>query len=317
MGFEFIHVRPDRVDLDDRRYQISTNESTHDLALSISAIGLLQPPAVVDTGGRLVVVCGFRRLRALRELESPPERIHLRRLPSATPPDQLAVMAIADNASQRQLNPVEQSRGYAMLQKWCGTPEDLRRATEASGLPASRKAMARILPIARMPALLQRAIVDGSIALPVARQIDRLDDADRRAMIEFLSTISTGLNVQRELVDAITEVSRRDAIPIHRLLGQSRFQNILTDDQTPAPQRVLTLRRLVKSERFPALHRAEKDFQNALKTLHLSPRIQIQPPPFFEGRTYQITLKIESRRQMNPLQEELKRLADAENVLPE
>ena len=173
------------------------------------------------------------------------------------------------------------------------------------------------MPIERMPDTLQQAIVEGSIALPVAHSVNELDADDRQSMIDFLRKITAGLNVQRELVDLITEIAKRDGLPIQTLIDHCRIREILDQELLSTPQKAQQLRHFLKTERFPALVEAQKQYQEALRELRLSPRVQIQPPPFFEGKTYQVTLKIDSRRQLRALRSELDKVASNATFLPE
>lgn len=317
MDFEIAHVSPDRIDLDDHTYRITTNKETADLALSISAIGLLNPPALIDAQGRLIVISGFRRLAAMKSLDDYRHCVPVRMLPLTTTTMRQAAIAISDNTFQRQLNVVEQSRCYALLRRVCDPPESWTNLANACGLPASGKALKRILPIARMPEMLQQAIVEGSIALPVAHLINEINTDDRRSMIDFLRKITTGLNVQRELFELITEIAKRDGLPIQTLIERDRVRLILEQELLSTPQKAQQIRHLFKAERFPALSDTQKRYQQTLRELRLSPYVQVQPPPFFEGKTYQVTLKVNSRHQLRTLQEELEKLASSATFLPE
>lgn len=310
------HVSPGDIDRSDHTFKITTASETADLVRSISAIGLLQPPMVTEANDRLVIVCGFRRLAAMAAMNEE-KPIPVRRLSSSTPKRVLSSIAISDNTFQRQLNVVEQARSYALIRDLCGPADDWRQVAEACGLPGSGKAMDRILPIVDMPEVLQQAIVDGSIALPVAHQINALADEDRDAVIMLMRQLTTGLNVQRELLELLTEIGRRDAMTIRSLLTRPRVAEILDNDQTATPQKVQQFRGLLKTLRFPTLSRVEQNYRQALKALHLSPRIQIQPPPFFEGKSYRVTLTVDSRQQLKSLQHALEQLIATPDILPE
>ncbi len=317
MDFEVQYLCPDRVDLDDHTYRITTHAETADLALSICAIGLLQPPTVIEAGdGKFVVVSGFRRLAALKTLDDCPRTVPMRVLPPTTAPMELAAIAISDNAFQRALNVVEQSRCYDLLHRVCNPSQKWRELARACGLPDSGKALKLILPIATMPDTLQQAIVEGSVALPVAHRINNMEANDRRAMIDLLRKITTGLNIQRELVETLTEIAKRDDLPIHTLVAQSCVSDILAREALSTPQKAHQLRHFFKTQRFPALMQAQQSYNQAVGKLHLPPCIQVQPPPFFEGKTYQVILKVESREQVRALQSELQKLASEPTLLP-
>jgi len=65
------------------------------------------------------------------------------------------------------------------------------------------------------------------------------------------------------------------------------------------------------------LSKAETAYHQKLKTLKLNPRVQIHPPRFFEGKSYRLSLTIDSRRQLKSMQSELDKLVHHPSLLPE
>ena len=51
MDFKITPVSLDQIDTGDRTFKITTKTETTELALSISAIGLLQPPVLIQSLG--------------------------------------------------------------------------------------------------------------------------------------------------------------------------------------------------------------------------------------------------------------------------
>ncbi|UJP39352.1 ParB/RepB/Spo0J family partition protein [Cellulomonas palmilytica] len=84
-----------------------------DLAASIAQVGLLQPIIVRRDAGRLVVVCGHRRLAALRKLGWRDVDVVVRR---EMPADQVLVAMLAENQQRVLLDPIEEARAYSRLQ---------------------------------------------------------------------------------------------------------------------------------------------------------------------------------------------------------
>jgi ParB family chromosome partitioning protein len=315
MGFKSDTVSLDRIDLADRRFAITTTPDKTDLTASIRSVGLLQRPVLLEDNGRWTVVCGFRRIAACSALGM--DQIPTQTLDADCSPKRCARIAISENAFQRSLNTVEQARAYALIQQVAAQKEDRTQLAAACGLPASRAAMEKIMPVAQMPAFLQEGILAGRIALPVALQIFQLSDEDAFAVSNLFIKLSPGLNVQRELLEAIGEISRRDKISVCDLIGMPMIKQILEPAETPLPQKVQAVRKLLKHKRYPALSQAEDAYLHHLKTIKLSPRIQLQPPRFFEGRTYRLTLNVNSRRQLKALQPELEKLIRHPHLLPE
>jgi ParB family chromosome partitioning protein len=243
--------------------------------------------------------------------------IPARILPHDIPPTECARIAIADNTSQRCLNVVEQSRAYGLMREFAAHPQTIRDMAKSVGLPDSLAAMSRIAPVADMPARLQKAILVGNIALPVALQIIRLEPDDANAMIGLFNRVGAGLNVQRELLDLLSDISRRDGIALAQLLDQIPVVSTRNNKDLPSSQQLHQIRQALKKKRYPTLCRVETDFRQAVKSLALSGRIKIEPPRFFEGRSYRISVTVETREQLKRLQTELARLADHPGILPD
>lgn len=315
MDFEIRPVSLDHIETADHTFKISTTTDKTELAPSIGAIGLLQPPVLIKKGPAYRLVNGFRRVSACHKLKI--DSIPARLLRQDCSRMECACIAIADNSFQRSLNIIEQARAYALILGFVDPSTSWMALAKSVGLPASQASMERILPVADMSPALQESILCGNMALPIALQINRLNQADAIALDGFFRKLSAGLNVQRELLDFLVDISHRDGIPLVKLIEQEEITGILENKEVPAPQKVQALRKLLKTKRYPELSNAEHVFHRMLKSLKLSSRIQIQPPPFFEGKTYRVTLRLDSRKQLKSIHSELDKLASHPHFLPE
>jgi ParB/RepB/Spo0J family partition protein len=315
MDYRVHDVFVSQIDTTDQTFRITTSTDIADLAASINSVGLLHPPLLVKKGRAYRIIAGFRRVAAC-------QCAALTRIPARIDDGQRseghhALMAIVDNASQRQLNVVEQARALGLIQRFVKPSDQQDSITGILGLPASRSAVERLSQIVNMPESLQMAIVEGSIALPVAISINKLQSDDAVTVATLLQRVHTGLNNQRELLERIVELCLINETSASRLLEQDRISTILTDDESPMPQRVQHLRRVLKTMRYPELSKAEAAFSQAFKALSINPSIQLQPPRFFEGKTYRLSMSIHSRKQLKSLLADLEKIADHPHILPE
>lgn len=315
MDYKVRSVCLSQIDVTDQTFRITTTIDAADLVSSIQRIGLLQPPLIVPKGQTYIVVCGFRRIAACRSLSitSMPARIDDHHRPGL----RHAQMAIADNACQRPLNVVEQSRALALIRRFTNDSTDWPAIAASVGLPSSRAAMDRLLPIAHMPESLQMAIVEGRIALPVATSINSLHPDDAKVMGDVLRSLNTGLNNQRELLELIVELAIIEGTSVSRVLAGQDIAPILAEDDSPLPQRVQRLRQALKKKRYPELSKAEDAFHRAVKALKVDSAIGLQPPRFFEGKTFRLTLSVNSRRQLKSLLPDLEKIANHPHILPD
>ena len=315
MDCELQTVALDQIDLADSTFQISTSHDKANLTPSIQTVGLLQPPIVLPQPGRMTVVCGFRRIAACRDLRY--SHVPVWRLQADQSMADCARIAIVDNACQRELNLVEQARALALMHDTADETDSWLKIAERYGLPVSQSAQNRILPLADMAPPLQEAVVRRHIALPVALRIHGMQSDDSKALTAFFISVTAGLNVQRELLEYIEDISRRDRISIAALIRNPDVVAIVADAEISGPQRVQQLRRYFKEKRYPELTRAERRYQDMITKLHLHPRLQLQPPPFFEGSTYRLLYAFKSRNQLKTLQTELERLIHQSRIFPE
>lgn len=315
MDYSVRRVSLSEIDTTDRTFRITTNSDYADLVPAIKGMGLLQPPLLAAKGKGYIVVSGFRRIAACQAipLNEIPARITNGHLPGILH----AQMAIADNGFQRPLNVVEQSRALALIRRFAPNPADWQAIAQIVGLPNSQAGAQRLLPIADMPESLQMAIVNGSIALPVALSITKLKNKDADILSTFLQRINTGLNNQRELLELIVEMSIIKKISIAHVLEQEDIATILDEEDASMPQRVQRLRQVLKKMRYPALSEAEDAFLLAFKALGVNSVIQLHPPRFFEGKTFRLSLSIRSRQQLKSLLTDLEKIANDPDLLPE
>jgi ParB family transcriptional regulator, chromosome partitioning protein len=315
MDYNVRTVSLPQVDTTDQTFRITSDTDFSALVPSIKSIGLLHPPLLLQRGQAYVVVFGFRRIAACQAMgiNSIPARIDHDQLPWI----EYARLAIADNAFQRQLNVVEQSRALALIRRFAEDSTDWHEIAASAGLPDSQTAIDRLLPIVDMPEALQMAIVSGSIALPIALSINQLKNDDALVLSDLFQRINAGLNIQRELLELIVELSFIEEISIVRLLEQMDVATILANEDTPLPQIVQHLRRVFKHKRYPELTKAEEAFHQAFKAIKGGSTIQLQPPPFFEGKTFRLTLSINSRQQLKSSLIDIEKIANHPHLLPE
>ena len=135
------------------RARSSTTDALAELAESIKAVGLVQPVVVRRHGDSYELVAGERRWRAaqLAGLEKIPAVIR-----EAGEAESLE-LALIENLSREDLNPIDTARAYAILQEDFGaTQEEL-----AGKLGRSRSAVANTLRLLDLPDEVQTLIEQG------------------------------------------------------------------------------------------------------------------------------------------------------------
>ncbi|MCF8050456.1 MAG: ParB/RepB/Spo0J family partition protein [Desulfobacterales bacterium] len=291
----FKTISLDRIDLSDDTYRVTTQSDPAELARSIGAVGVLSPPIVKQRRGRWSVVCGFRRMAACRLLGRNP--IACRILSDDSDFLTCAKIAVADNASQRRLNPVELSRAYRLLSRALSF-EELPIAAGEIGLPDGQELIEKLWDLCTASAQIQRGIVDERIALPVALELIRMPEAETTAFAELLASVPLSLNRQREALALIREIARREDLDFTAVVHSPELAGIAQDPETALPQKGKALLSALKRRRFPSRFKFEEAFEQKRRQLPLGEGMSLLPPPNFEGSRYVLQLSFHSADQI-------------------
>ncbi|MDX1779667.1 MAG: ParB N-terminal domain-containing protein, partial [Thermodesulfobacteriota bacterium] len=103
------------IDRNDTAFLLSYGYDLNLLKQSLERAGLINPPVVrKKPGGGFQIICGYKRIEALAELQAPsfPCRI----VPAGTGDEDCLLLNLYDNISHRLFNPVEKSMTIQRLQ---------------------------------------------------------------------------------------------------------------------------------------------------------------------------------------------------------
>jgi ParB family transcriptional regulator, chromosome partitioning protein len=138
-----------------------------ELANSMASAGLLQPIVARRTAdGRLIVVAGHRRLAAAQDLGWATVSVVVRR---DMRPDEVIAAMLIENGQRRDLDPVEEARGYGLLRSRlnCSVVELARRVGRSQPHVSGR------LSLLALPIEEQEALRSGEMTLGEATRSAR------------------------------------------------------------------------------------------------------------------------------------------------
>lgn len=254
----------------------------------MSCVGLINPPILLPRDGEYIIVSGFRRVLAAGQLgwTDLPARV----LDSDISHLACTQLAIADNASQRPLNPVESSRAMHLLISSINDRKELIRISNALGLPMNESLIEKIVPVCHLPQEIQEGILSNDISLSVALMLAAFD-ADTAKMFAILfNRLKISLNKQREMIVLMQEISLREDRSILSVLKDEAIQSALNDSDLDRVRITDLIRTYLKQKRFPAITRAKTAYDSLLKSLQLGHMAKLIPPPDFEGTHYTLNL---------------------------
>jgi ParB family transcriptional regulator, chromosome partitioning protein len=305
---EYSSVPIEQILAKDTLFKISTGSASAELVASIRLIGLLNPPILIACSGDFRIVSGFKRIAALRQLgiSSIPARL----LDPGTPVENCIRIAIIENSSQRSLNLVEQANAIGLLATFCTDAQQLADAACSAGLSVNPGMAEKLNKLAGMEAPLKAGVLDGTVALPVAIQIhDMKDAATTQAIGTLLKHLGLSLNRQREILEWIVSICRRDAISVAQLLMTEEIVNCMQDTNMDRRQKGQLIRKCLKTRRYPTIQSYENRFDGIVKKLKLAKGTSLIPPPHFENPSYGLRFEFRNYHEL------LRKLKEFEKII--
>jgi len=310
MEFNYRPVSLSRIDDGDVTYRITAGSSLEVIRRSIEQIGLINPPTLLPCNDRFIVIAGFGRIAACRALGW--ERLVSRCPTSPTDAIHCALTAISDNSTQRPLNLVEMARAWHLLARTVDSQERAMQLARSVGMAVNKEIATKLQQVLSMAGPLQHALIDGSIALPIALRLNALDDGSAaQALISLFQELQLSLNRQRELLEWIQGIVGREGISIKDVIDDAQLAQWRQDAQMDRGQKTQLIRQYLKRRRYPKISAFEEHYHRSVRELRLVEGMQIFPPANFEGQKHSLHLEFKNLMELRKLCQELDRIASS------
>ena len=162
-------------------------EKLDGLKLSIQEKGVLQPILVRKRGDDYEVVAGERRLRAARSINLDDVPVIIKDVSN----DEALVLALVENIQREDLNPIEEALAFQRLLEDFSFSQDVI----AKSVGKDRSTISNTLRLLKLPGDIQKAVVDGRIAMGHARTLINVEDMNEQQFL-FNQIILKGLSVR-------------------------------------------------------------------------------------------------------------------------
>ncbi len=312
MRFKVSTVPLSAINIDDRIFLITTDTSYDDLAVSIKSVGLMNPPFLIHKASGYRIVTGFRRINACHSLGWPD--IDANVLKPDTPELECVKLAVSDNSFQRPLNLIETSRSINLIRSLIEEDEIFMKTATQLGLPNNLAVLKKMEILCHLPWSVQQGVLSESISLAMALDLGKLKNDAGCIFAEIFNSLKLSLNKQREILTLAGEIAIREDISVPELLAGKEMRDIIGADDLDRTQKTRNLRLFLKRRRFPELFTAEKKFKSGLKKLKLGPGVQLNPPKYFEGKTYILNLAFDNLTELEDRKKTLEKMLKDPNL---
>jgi ParB-like chromosome segregation protein Spo0J len=284
------------------------------LIQSIQKVGLINSPITIKNNeGKLVIVAGYRRIMALKDLQI--KKIPCRDLSdSGLTPLELLCLNLRDNLATRQFNDVEKAMILTRLASYIKREEILGRYMPLLDLPSHEETLLSFIRLEKcLEKEIKEVLAQGQLSMPIAKLLLDLDGDARRSIFNLTRNLKLNLNQQRILIDFLSDISHSENRSISEVLEEKPIEAIRADQRMNNPQKTKALLEFLRSLRLPSVVRAEKMFLKQVSSLNFPSGVRLTAPPFFEGSQYrlevffkngeELKIKIEHLSQIKELQD--------------
>jgi ParB-like chromosome segregation protein Spo0J len=277
-------MRLEQIDFSDETFRISEDLEPASLQASLREVGQLNPVILRENAAsRPAIVCGWRRLTALRRLGE--NRCIARCLPREEGgPLSAFRIAIWDNLAQRQFDALEKARILFTLEHACAVEETILvdRYLPLLGLASHKNVLQSYLRLHLLSADLRRHLIEGRLTVASAEHLAGQNRKAQDAMASLFDRSRFSASLQRQVLDLVDDLAAIGECGAEEIVGSPEIRAALSDPGLTPFQRGEAVCRILHRRRNPRLSQAEERFQAEKGKLDLPGSVRLTPDPFFE-----------------------------------
>jgi hypothetical protein len=298
------------IDIECEEFRISEEWDSPSVLDSMRAIGQMNPVVLLDRAPRKIIVCGFRRIRAALKLDKSQvfARILCEKDFGSIRPLELA---LRDNLSHRQLNPLEKARVLYKLQNACCIPMDriLKVYLPLLDLPSHESVLAGYVLLNEVGSGLRQCLVAGTLTLSSIEMLAKASHTVQNSFASLMTRIRLSASLQRKVLGLLEDLSAMAEGPLDAPLDNPQVRDLLEDAQLSPFQKGEKLHEVLYRIRNPRLSLAKERFLEQKRRLALPGSIRITPHPFFETADIRVEFDVSNAERFREFATALNRAA--------
>jgi ParB family chromosome partitioning protein len=300
-----------QIDLSDDTFSINYLPDLQKLRSSIGEIGLIQPVLLKKKLDGYQIICGFRRISVMKELEK--TEIESRVFEEKEMDEfQLFSLSLHENLTTRGFNTVEKAIALnKLIHLFQIDPVAVTKTfLPLLSLEPNEKILNTYLSLAQMEDEIKTYVLKEEVSRSNIRRLSALTPDDRMAIFSLISRLKLGENRLREVLTLLEEIARRNQCKEKDIVQRSEIQAILSQKELTPSQKTERIKKVLADLRYPKLNQMEKAFEKKRKDLNLPSNILLHHPPFFEGKRLKIEFQFETTDEYQAILKSLSSLSD-------
>ena len=260
-----------------------------DLSLieSISYFGLLRPLIVKTHHNGYELICGSRRLNALRKLEylNP---IFCLVVKNEIKCEDLLLLVGEDQVQSSPLSPIEAARYISLCKKWSGesAPHFIDRITSVTSITQR----GRLLSLLELEEFIRTSIHRGHISVKTGFHMTKLSPSERMFVHDLFIRLSLNGNKQRRFLELVQIITGTIGCTIEQVITE-QFSELCHSPIDNIPQQTNLLMKRLYELSHPDSSEAKEKFRKFVAQMNLPANCMVSPSDSFE--TDKVTLEVE------------------------
>lgn len=300
-----------QIDLMDDTFSVNYLPNLQSLRSSIKEIGLIQPVLLRKKSGGYQIVCGFRRVSAMKELGK--SEIEVRVFEEKEMDAfQLFSLSLHENLTTRGFNAVEKAIALEkLIHRFQIHPDKvIKTFLPLFSLEPNEKILNTFLSLAQMEDEIKTYVLKEEVSRSNIRRLTGLTPEDRMAILSLISPLKLGENRLREALTLSAEISRRNQWTVREIVQRPEIQTILSQKELTPSQKTERVTKVLMDLRYPKMRQLEENFEKKRKDLNLPSNISLRHQPFFEGKGLKVEFQFETMEEYRSILSHLSDLAD-------
>jgi ParB-like chromosome segregation protein Spo0J len=321
-GFAILHameiktVGLNGISLEDEGFRISEELDCQRLEDSLAEIGQLNPVNLLaGESSAMIIICGFRRLRALNRL-GVDEVLARLWSPRECPPLRVLKMVLWDNLSHRQLHPLEIARVLVKLRETAEVRDEtlLRVYLPIVGLPPHRRILQDYLNLHSITPGLRRLLLEERTTVRNALVLAGEEKTFQLAMADLLNRVHLSASRQREVIELVRDLAAMREQKPEEVLDDPDILAACSDGGASSAQKGEAVHRYLRRERCPRYTQAMEGFESEKGKLGLPQSIRISPDPYFETSGLHIDFDARSAQEYREIVSALSKASESSGL---
>ncbi len=283
MNFKHYRLPLKTIDFTDETFCLSFPCRSLDLLNSIDLVGIIHPPVVRKNRKKYQIVCGRGRLRAAKRLGL--QRVMCKVLPAWVDDLSCLMIAFEENITTRGFNIIEQALVIEKFLHYLSEEKVIEDILPRLGYSPAYKNLEFLLKLNFLEDEVKTLVCEEIIQPQLAIRLLDLEEADRQAIARLLVTLRPGANRQRQILEILQDLSRKEEVPIYQILKEPGIEEILNHEKLNPPQKTEKLYSYLRKRLFPRLVAQEEAFRKWADSLS-GAGMRVIPSQAFEKDTY-------------------------------